>query len=225
MLPAEWIAYLGGKKNDDMLFNKMNFIFVANMLMNSAWLPVFQSNSQWGFIVGWVLLVGIWMTNTAMMVISQRTESWWLEALLVRVPFSVYSGWVTCATVLNTVYMFMSWGAVDSLKFSVGKNNGNGWWSWLEPIMFINQNEWTIVIEWTLMIFFEIVAWWERNPVWGGVLAWAGSAILNNQIDKLGLIPDDSDDISFLALLANSGVIVGFHAFSMALLFVYLIFE
>lgn len=41
MLPAEWIASLGGKKNDDMLFNKMNFIFVFNMLCNTLWLPLF----------------------------------------------------------------------------------------------------------------------------------------------------------------------------------------
>lgn len=96
-----------------MLFNKLNFIFVANMLLNTAWLPLFQSNTQWGFIAAWVAIVGIWLTNTAIMVIANRNESWWLEALLVRIPFSVYSGWVTCATVLNSVYMLMSWGAVD----------------------------------------------------------------------------------------------------------------
>lgn len=45
MVPHEWVTYLGGKKNDDMLFNKMNFIFVLNMLLNTAWLPLFQSNT------------------------------------------------------------------------------------------------------------------------------------------------------------------------------------
>jgi hypothetical protein len=45
MVPAEWVAYLGGKKDDDMLFNKMNFIFVVNMMLNTAWLPLFQSNT------------------------------------------------------------------------------------------------------------------------------------------------------------------------------------
>jgi hypothetical protein len=41
MLPSGWITYLGGKRNDDMIFNKMNLIFVFNMLCNTAWLPVF----------------------------------------------------------------------------------------------------------------------------------------------------------------------------------------
>jgi len=69
-LPSEWIKYLGGKRNDDLIFNKFNLIFLLNMMLNAAWLPVFQSNTQWGFIVGEILIIGIWATNTYMMVIS-----------------------------------------------------------------------------------------------------------------------------------------------------------
>jgi len=115
MLPTGWIEYLGGSRNDEMLFIHMNGIFILNMIMNSVWLPVFQSNTDWGFIVGWFLIVGIWMTNTAIMVIAERSEMWWLEALLVRVPFSVYSGWVTGATVLNTAYMLKYMGMTDTI--------------------------------------------------------------------------------------------------------------
>ena len=100
--------------------------------------------------------------------------------MMVRIPMSVYSGWVTCATVLNTVYMLMSWGAVDSTMYSVSKNNGNGWWSWMAPVMFINENEWSIAIIWMVEIFVDVLAWWSRNPVWGSVFTWASAAILNN---------------------------------------------
>lgn len=228
MLPAEWIKYLGGKKDEDLLFNKMNLVFVANMLLNTIWLPFFQSNSQWGFIASWFVIVGIWATNTYMMAVSSRNESWWLEALMVRIPFSVYSGWVTCATVLNSVYMLMSWGGVDRMKFSVSKNNGNGWWSWLNPMMdVLNENTWSIVIIWGVEAFFEIMSWWMRNPIWGSVFTWAGAAILNNQIDRSDdpkQYPHD-DDGTDTALLANTGAVVMLHAFSMALLFVYLVVE
>ena len=57
------------------------------------------------------------------MVISERSDSWWLEALLVRVPFSIYSGWVTGATVLNSMYMFKSWGMSDVKYFDPRKNS------------------------------------------------------------------------------------------------------
>lgn len=147
---------------------------------------------------------------------------------MIRVPFSVYSGWVTCATVLNSVYMLMSWGAVDRMKMSVAKNNGNGWWSWLSPIMgVLNENTWSIVILWCVEIFFEVLSWWMRNPIWGSVFTWAGAAILNNQIDRSAIpkqYPQD-DDGTDVALLANTGAVVMLHGFSMALLFVYLVIE
>ena len=41
MVPSEWLVYMGGFRNDDLIFNKINLIFVLNMLLNAAWLPVF----------------------------------------------------------------------------------------------------------------------------------------------------------------------------------------
>ena len=138
-IPAEWIEALGGKRNDEMIFVHMNFIFLINCLLNAAWLPVFQSNTLWGFIVGWVLLVGIWLTNTALMVISQRNHSWWLEVLMVRLPFSIYSGWVTGATVLNTAYMLKSWGMADEPNRVRPLTPTNETWTWAYPLMVISE--------------------------------------------------------------------------------------
>merc|ERR1711990_755626 len=97
-----------------MIYIYGNFVFIVNMLINIVWLPTFQSNTQWGFIMSWLLIVCLWITNTYMMVISQRFETWWVEVLVMRIPFSIYSGWVTCATVLNTFYMLASWGMKDT---------------------------------------------------------------------------------------------------------------
>ena len=102
---------------------------------------------------------------------------WWLEALIVRTGFSVYSGWVTGATVLNTAYMLKSMGMTDNMQL-VRQN-----WTWAEPLMFLTEEQWTIVALWTVEIFNEVVAWWERNPVWGAVFAWANGAILAKNID------------------------------------------
>lgn len=51
--------------------------------------------------------------------------------------------------------------------------------------MFINEDYWSIVIIWMVEVGFELYSWWSRNPIWGSVFTWAGSAILNNLIDKL----------------------------------------
>jgi hypothetical protein len=45
MVPSEWIEYVGGKRNDEMIFIYGNFVFIINMLLNAAWLPIFQSNT------------------------------------------------------------------------------------------------------------------------------------------------------------------------------------
>ena len=162
----------------------MNVLFIINCLLNAAWLPIFQSNTLWGFIVGFVFLVGIWATNTALMIISQRNESWWLEVLLVRLPFSVYSGWVTGATVLNTAYMLKSWGMADDPNRVRSLTPNNPTWTWASPLMFISEEEWTVISLWAVEIFFEIVSWWERNPAWGSVFTWASSAILANNVEN-----------------------------------------
>lgn len=181
-IPTEWITYLGGRRNDEMIFVQMNVIFILNCLLNAAWLPIFQSNTHWGFIVGWFLIVGIWLTNTALMVIAQRNESWWLEVLLVRLPFSVYSGWVTGATVLNTSYMLKSWGMADNPYRIRPLSQLAPIWDWAHPLMFISEEEWTVVALWMVEVFFEIVSWWERNPAWGSVFTWASTAILVNNV-------------------------------------------
>jgi hypothetical protein len=164
------------------------------------------------------------MSNTALMVISQRYESWWLEVLMVRLPFSVYSGWVTGATVLNTLYMLKSWGMSDSPKLGPGKNGGAGWWQWASDMMFLSEEEWTIVTLWAVEVFFEIISWWERNPVWGSVFTWASSAILDNNIKKLDVLTKSGQKDNTI-LIANIGAILAIHGSSMALLFGYLVFE
>lgn len=118
------------------------------------------------------------------MVISQRFEMWWLEVFLVRLPFSIYSGWVTGATVLNTAYMLKSWGMADDPN-RVRKYTSYASWDWAYPLMeILTEEEWTIVALWMVEVFNEAVSWWERNPAWGSVYTWASAAILVNNVQN-----------------------------------------
>lgn len=91
-------------------------------------------------------------------------------------------------------------------------------------MMFLSEEEWTIVTLWAVEIFFEIISWWERNPVWGSVFTWASSAILDKNIKKLDVLTKSGQKDNTI-LLANIGSIIAIHGFSMATLFIYLIFE
>merc|ERR1719446_1011771 len=93
------------------------------------------------------------------------------------------------------------------------------WWEWLNPLMFIDEEDYTITALWGVMVFYEVVALWERNPVWGSVFTWACSAILSKNVEKL------EEGEKNIALIANAGTIVAWHEALMTLLFVYLVFE
>jgi len=142
---------------------------------------------------------------------------------MVRLPFSLYSGWVTGAMILNSLYMMKSLGAADVVKVDPKANGGVGWAIWAKDLMFIDEEDWTIIVLWTLEIFFEIVQWWERNPIWGAVYAWAGSAILANNVEKQEILKKSGKDNT--PLLGNLGAILGIHSFSLVMLMGYLIFE
>jgi hypothetical protein len=62
----------------------------------------------------------MWATAMVLMVISDWNEVWWVEILFVRMPFTIYAGWLTSATILNTTGMLKTWGVID-------EPNGYGW--------------------------------------------------------------------------------------------------
>jgi hypothetical protein len=81
-----------------------------------------------------------------MMVISQRFETWWVEKWAMMAPFSLYSGWVTCATVLNTFYLAASLGVRDEPKIDVKRN----WIEGLDFLNFFSEEEWATVALWSV---------------------------------------------------------------------------
>jgi hypothetical protein len=152
--------------------------------------------------------------TTAVMVITDRTRVWWLEVFTVRLPISLLAGWVTSATVLNTVVMFKSWGMADPPTAEKPLNPIA--WTWASDLMFMTEEEWTIVVVWTAEIFYEIVSWVERNPVYGGVFSWAVAGMISENVTNK---PENE------ALIINLSVIEGVHSISMIVMVAYLMFE
>jgi len=113
-------------------------------------------------------------------VISGRNDVWWLEVLVVRMPFALYGGWVTAATILNTAYMFKSWGMADPATVAIPHNAKA--WKWMDFMMFMSEETWTVLAIWAAEVWYEIFAYEERNPFYGSVLIWVVSAILENTV-------------------------------------------
>lgn len=150
-------------------------------------------------------------TSLAMMCISDRTEVWWPEILLVRAPFSIYSGWLTAATILNATYMLKSFGMHDKDFNSKGLSHMD-WGSWMT--LGLSEQVWTAIILSVALIIYTLASWIERNPLYGAVFLWA-----------LGGIIADSSENNRSTVVAAAGSIAIVHTISLLTLTGYLLYE
>lgn len=108
-LPSEWFP----RRNDEMIFYHMNLIFALNMFALGAWKPVSIVDEAWSYIVGWALMVFTMVSAISLMVIADRNYVSGVEVLFIRIPFSIYSGWLVAEVLLGTMVMLKSWGMSD----------------------------------------------------------------------------------------------------------------
>jgi len=161
-----------------------------------------------------IFIAGILATNLYIMVVSGRASVTWLEVITVRAPFSVYSGWVTAATILNMAYMMKSWGMSDPATVAVPKNPKA--WDFMNFMMFTTEEVWTTIIIWVAELIYLTAAYSERNPLFGSVFLWVLSAILEKTVTYKS---------QNTIIITNVSIILGLHAVAMAALWAYSIFE
>lgn len=107
------IAYLiyqalPAQRNNAQL-NKIGWLFVATNVFNALWLLAFQ---YFQFVLSMVFMLGLLASLLAIYVrldiggapVSRR-DKW-----LVHVPFSIYLGWITAATIANATYVLTDLG-------------------------------------------------------------------------------------------------------------------
>lgn len=97
-------------RNNDLIFNKMAYWVPINFTLNASWCLIFQQNNLTVFILAEFVCIG--MLYTAIYVMQQAVENrlnpW--EFVGLRCGFSVYAGWLTVATTLNTGFVLKAAG-------------------------------------------------------------------------------------------------------------------
>ena len=81
----------------------------------------------------------------------------WQVVTGLRVGMSVYSGWLTVASILSLSLIF---------KF-LGMNDQNGY----------SEEFWTCALLWIAFVIFGATTYLNNDPVYGAVLVWAGLGI------------------------------------------------
>ncbi len=146
-----------GQKNKnperEKLFTIINRYFIITSLANIVWIFAWHYGIVWLSVLLMLTLL-IFLIKIADIVNKEKFSA--METLCVRVPFSIYFGWITVATIANiTVFLVsLNW-------------NGFG----------VAEAVWAIIIFLVGAIIGMLRMWKDKNILYGSVLIWAYAGI------------------------------------------------
>ena len=146
------------KRNDHLIFNEIGYLFSFNMIFNAMWLAIFQQYNLSAFFVSAVDIIALLVTCLMIMMKAQRNTTNFFETIGIYVAFSMYSGWVTTATILNVTFCLKG----------IGLSEKN---------LEIDESVYSCVMLWIALVIFVLATLRERNVVFGAVWLWAVYAI------------------------------------------------
>ena len=149
-------------RNNKLIFGDIKYVFAINMIGNGIWLVVFMTNGSVGFGFAALDIIAMLATQVYIMMKSTRAKVNAIEVISLRVGFTIYSGWVTAATILN-ISFFLN---------SLGMKNPNAGFE---------ETTWTCIMFYVALIVYVLASFMERNPLYGGVYIWVLFAIRNRQ--------------------------------------------
>lgn len=163
----------------------IGWIYVGSALANIAWLLLWHWLEFAGSVLAMLAilasLVIIWMRLQASRNLVSRVE-WWTT----RLPFSLYLGWITVATVANTAILLIHW------QWDGGPLSTAAW-----TVLML-------VIAAALGLAFALR---ERDLVCTGVLVWALAGIAVKQ--QVTIVEWTAAGLAMLLLAAMVAVSVG----------------
>jgi len=137
--------------------------FIASNLLNGSWIVAWHYEQLWLSVI--IIAVLLWM----LIRINKLTTAFRSSAsstLSIRVPFAVYFGWVTVATVANISALLVQLGFKDVFGFS--------------------DEAWTIVILIVAVLIGSTTALVNASPTYSLVLVWAFWGILSRHLAASG---------------------------------------
>jgi hypothetical protein len=80
------------------------------MILNAVWLPTFMMNNTFGFIVSLIIIALMLVTQWYILMKVHRAKLDVMQFICLRIAFTVYSGWVTAATIVAVTFMLSAFG-------------------------------------------------------------------------------------------------------------------
>ena len=159
-LLVAFVAYAGGimrDTNSKLSTQKLELIsryLIINLALNTVWMFAWQYNVLWLSVF---LMVGILATLAKIVVELRDVQLHGVEYVMAKLPFSVYFGWITVATVANITTFLVS------IKW-----DGFG----------IRDGVWTVAILLIAAAIGLVTALRNRDVAYLAVFVWAYAGIL-----------------------------------------------
>ncbi len=150
---------------------KVGVVFIISSLINTAWIFTWHFEQ---LLVSVVLIFALLLCLILISLFLRGKKLSFAEKILIRLPFSIYYGWITVASVANvTTYL-------TSLQWS-----GFG----------LTEELWTIImiVAGTLIAFATVL--FSKDPVYGLTIVWAFAGIVMKHLDPEG------HDRQFMAII------------------------
>ena len=144
------------------LISKVDKLFIINALGNIAWIFAWH----YGFIALSVIIMLVLLTTLILIANLINNQEFSLsDKICLRLPFSIYFGWITVATIANITVFLVS-------------INWSGWG--------ISDQIWTIIILLVGVIIGILRSLKDKNIPYISVLIWAYGGILFKHISEAG---------------------------------------
>lgn len=130
--------------------------YIASSLLNGLWIVAWHYEALW---LAAVIIVGLLWTLVRINKSTTAERTTFGGTLSIRVPFAVYFGWVTVATVAN----------ISALLVQAGFSEG----------FWFSAETWTVVILIVATLIGSTTAVLNSSPSYAAVLVWAFWGILS----------------------------------------------
>lgn len=188
LLLVGFIAYVFGfgrsKKSalPEKTLAKVTRLLTINLLINAVWILAWQYKVIWLSVL---LMIGILVTLIQMVNALRDVKLGVKEYVLAKLPFSVYFGWITVATVANITVWLVSLGW-----------DGAG----------ISKGTWMVAVLLVAAVISLVAALRNRDAAYLAVVVWAYAGILLKHLSPSGF--DGHYPSTIVALSVLLGVFI-----------------
>lgn len=91
--------------DDAVLLDKIGILYAISSLLNIGWLFAWHYDQM---VISEIIMIGLWFVLFRIVTTIKKEKFTRLQYIFIKLPFSIYFGWISVAILANTVVMLVS---------------------------------------------------------------------------------------------------------------------